>query len=318
MRRTLVITVCGLGLLAPAGALASGGPIPPLQGAAGLASPSWRPLHRGRRGGPDGGRARDALREAGGALRAIRGRLRRAARGARRLHDGTLGRRQHARPRAGEPQLSARAHRPARARRRAAAATGQHRPARARTRWTRSRRTAAGSTSSTTHRGATSSSTRCARYDIEHHTLIQKPVIDPREPDEAMRGQPVTRTMSPDGRWAYTLYDRSPDAPFIHALDTRNLAAACIDLPSLQGSSNVFDMKLALAGGCPARGERWHAAGAREHDHVRGARAGRRAAGQGGGAHPARLARLGRGRRRLPVGARGAAGRGRAGGRSRW
>ncbi len=60
--------------------------------------------------------------------------------------------------------------------------------------------------------------------------LAPKPVIDPREPDEAMRGYALTRISSPDGRFAYTLYT-GPERPFVHALDTVAGTAACIDLP---------------------------------------------------------------------------------------
>jgi hypothetical protein len=67
-------------------------------------------------------------------------------------------------------------------------------------------------------------------YDVARGQLLRKPIVDPREPDEKMLGIPITRTMSPDGRWAYTLYQRPQDAPFIHALDTRAGTAACIDL----------------------------------------------------------------------------------------
>ena len=35
---------------------------------------------------------------------------------------------------------------------------------------------------------------------------------------------------SPDGRWAYTLYDGAGRHPFVHALDTVGRTAACIDL----------------------------------------------------------------------------------------
>ena len=45
-----------------------------------------------------------------------------------------------------------------------------------------------------------------------------------------MRGQPLTRATSPDGRWAYTLYDGAGKEPFIHALDTSTRSARCIDL----------------------------------------------------------------------------------------
>src|SRR5919108_3544622 len=69
-------------------------------------------------------------------------------------------------------------------------------------------------------------------YDLVRRRLAPAPVVDPREPDEKMQGFPVTRAMSADGRWAYTLYMRPTGAPFIHALDTARRAAACIDLPT--------------------------------------------------------------------------------------
>ncbi len=46
---------------------------------------------------------------------------------------------------------------------------------------------------------------------------------------------PLSRTMSPDGRWAYTLY--SGDENFVHALDTADGQARCIDLPGRYFSS---------------------------------------------------------------------------------
>ncbi len=52
-------------------------------------------------------------------------------------------------------------------------------------------------------------------------------IVDPYD-REQMQGNPLTRTTSPDGRWAYTLYD----AGFIHALDTAGLTARCINLPA--------------------------------------------------------------------------------------
>ena len=46
-----------------------------------------------------------------------------------------------------------------------------------------------------------------------------------------MGGQPVARASSTRGRWAYTLYARRGDEPFVHALDTVKREAFCIDLP---------------------------------------------------------------------------------------
>ena len=85
-------------------------------------------------------------------------------------------------------------------------------------------------------------------YDLPNHHLLTKPVIDPREPDEAMQGDPVTRAMSADGRWAYTLYQRGDGVPFIHALDTERRTAACVDLPGL-ASADMSAMRLLLAPG---------------------------------------------------------------------
>ena len=71
-------------------------------------------------------------------------------------------------------------------------------------------------------------------YDLRTRRLLPEPVVDPREESEPMNGLPVTRATSPDGRWAYTLYDAA-EHPFIHALDTERRRAVCIDLLSLAG-----------------------------------------------------------------------------------
>jgi hypothetical protein len=72
-------------------------------------------------------------------------------------------------------------------------------------------------------------------YDLEQRKLLPEPIVDPDEPDEPMTGWSLTRAMSPDGRWAYTLYDslHRHHRPFIHALDTEGATAQCIDLDAL-------------------------------------------------------------------------------------
>ena len=45
-----------------------------------------------------------------------------------------------------------------------------------------------------------------------------------------MRGNPLSRAMSSNGRWALTLYDGAGATPFVHALDTVARSARCIDL----------------------------------------------------------------------------------------
>jgi hypothetical protein len=73
-------------------------------------------------------------------------------------------------------------------------------------------------------------------YDLHTRRLLAAPVTDPREQTDKMRGSPLTRATSPDGRWAHTLYDGAGTTPFVHALDTTRRTARCIDLDALAGS----------------------------------------------------------------------------------
>jgi len=86
-------------------------------------------------------------------------------------------------------------------------------------------------------------------YDLERGRLLPEPVVDPTIFGKVMRGYPVTRAVSPDGRWAYTLYDGGGGRPFVHALDTAERTAACIDVDALAGRSDLMDVRLAVAGG---------------------------------------------------------------------
>jgi hypothetical protein len=72
-------------------------------------------------------------------------------------------------------------------------------------------------------------------YDLRHARLLPKPVT---VPGEQMHGRPLSRASSPDGRFAYTLYD-SGSTPFVHALDTSTVSARCIDLPALKGADTA-------------------------------------------------------------------------------
>jgi hypothetical protein len=85
-------------------------------------------------------------------------------------------------------------------------------------------------------------------YDFSDGKLLRKPVVDPAEPDEPLRGSPMARTLSPDARWAYTLYDGNGTHPFIHALDTARGTAKCIDLDGLAGRDDLINMRLSVAG----------------------------------------------------------------------
>jgi hypothetical protein len=86
-------------------------------------------------------------------------------------------------------------------------------------------------------------------FDVGAGRLLPEPVVDPHEADEQMRGQPLSRAMSPDGRWAYTLYDGNGKTPFVHALDTSRATARCIDLDTLGGAENLWRLRLSIRGG---------------------------------------------------------------------
>jgi hypothetical protein len=86
-------------------------------------------------------------------------------------------------------------------------------------------------------------------YDVQSGALLPEPVVDRTEPDEDMRGSPIARVSSPDGRWAYTLYDGGGKTPFVHALDTVDADAHCIDLDALAGRQDLPFLRLRLRGG---------------------------------------------------------------------
>jgi len=83
-------------------------------------------------------------------------------------------------------------------------------------------------------------------FDLASGRLLPEPIVDPKEAGEQMQGLPITRAMSPDGRWAYTLYDGNGKEPFLHALDTVRGSAVCVDLPQLKDRRNLFLLKLRL------------------------------------------------------------------------
>jgi hypothetical protein len=87
---------------------------------------------------------------------------------------------------------------------------------------------------------------RVRALDTRTGRLAPRDVVDPRAPDEQMGGLPVTRVMSRDGRWAYTLYSGGAET-FIHALDTVGRSAACIDLDMLPPDSDPSGLRLVVS-----------------------------------------------------------------------
>jgi hypothetical protein len=91
------------------------------------------------------------------------------------------------------------------------------------------------------------------RYDVRALRTVTgrldpRRVVDPHERGEKMRGNPLARVASRDGRWAYTLYDGGAvgATPFVHALDTTARTARCVDLDLLAGRQDLWRMRLTL------------------------------------------------------------------------
>jgi hypothetical protein len=74
-------------------------------------------------------------------------------------------------------------------------------------------------------------------YSLGSNRLLPDPIVDPNEPPGEMQGLPLVRATSADGRWAYTLYDGGGKEPFIHALDTLEGRAVCIDLDAINSNA---------------------------------------------------------------------------------
>jgi hypothetical protein len=85
-------------------------------------------------------------------------------------------------------------------------------------------------------------------YDMHAGHLLRAPVIDPSEAGQPMTGRPVTRAMSPNGEWAYTLDQGSDEGPFVHALDTSGRSAKCVDLDGLNLPKNLSGSQLVVSG----------------------------------------------------------------------
>lgn len=77
--------------------------------------------------------------------------------------------------------------------------------------------------------GADATHYQVRRVEVATGALQEGTIVDKRNIGEQMNGYAVTQEPGRGG-WVYTLY-RGNDGAFIHALDTTNGAAVCIDLP---------------------------------------------------------------------------------------
>jgi hypothetical protein len=86
-------------------------------------------------------------------------------------------------------------------------------------------------------------------YDIASNTLLPGRVADRTQKNWVMEGYPISRALSADGRWVYTLYGNPNGFPFVHALDTVRGVAHCVGLPWRGSQNAVYNMRLALRRG---------------------------------------------------------------------
>lgn len=90
---------------------------------------------------------------------------------------------------------------------------------------------------------------RVRAYDLAARRLLSRPIVDRTIGERLMRGWAVTRATDSTGRWAYTLYARQGSAPFVHALDTVQQRAYCVDLPLELVRSAQMRLRLTLRAG---------------------------------------------------------------------
>jgi hypothetical protein len=86
---------------------------------------------------------------------------------------------------------------------------------------------------------------RVRAYDLKAGRLLKRIVSDRRSWETTMEGWPISRASR--GGWAYTLYGGGVK-PFIHALDTRNVEAVCIDLPWKASPKRIYEWRLRFDG----------------------------------------------------------------------
>ncbi len=244
MRRTLLTILFGIGLALPAAALAAGGPVPPQQGGAGASAPGI-----GKHFVTIADRRSTIVQRVNGGTveryRRIAGSF--GVPGA--AYDGsTTGLSGNGRTLVLEQNSTVY---PAKTTRLAVLDTVRLKPVAHITlpgMYTVDAISPDGSLVYLTHYQSISQTARyeVRAYDLDRRVLLPQAIVDPREPDEKMQGLPLTRLMSPDGRWAYTLYQRPGESPFIHALDTLGRRAFCVDLPKGIDDGMV---KMSLGGG---------------------------------------------------------------------
>jgi hypothetical protein len=86
-------------------------------------------------------------------------------------------------------------------------------------------------------------------YDLRRHVLVAGAIADRTQRGWVMRGSPMTRVTSVDGRFVYTLYEDQGGYPFVHALDTARGVAHCVGLPWNGDQTLVGELRMTLRDG---------------------------------------------------------------------
>jgi hypothetical protein len=85
-------------------------------------------------------------------------------------------------------------------------------------------------------------------YDLEAGALVPGRIADKTQPGWVMRGYPVARVVSANGRWVYTLYTSPAGFPFVHALDTVKSVAHCVGIAWKGSQDELTSYRLRVAG----------------------------------------------------------------------
>ena len=77
-------------------------------------------------------------------------------------------------------------------------------------------------------------------YDVGNGALREGIIVDKRTNEMEMEGYAISQTALSDGSWVYTAYTGGHHGPFVHALNTVDGYAFCVDLPR-QGAGGKAD-----------------------------------------------------------------------------
>ena len=84
-------------------------------------------------------------------------------------------------------------------------------------------------------------------YDLVLGQLDENIVVDKSDGNQAMTGLRLSGLATPGGGWLFSIYVRSQESPFVHALSLGGPFAFCLDLPGGGYNSNQAEMQWSLA-----------------------------------------------------------------------